>query len=221
MKTALKHSLKLACLALALCGAQGAARAQKITVTGAQQPSQAAPEVRAQLQMATLDRLGDRAEKSVGVTVDENTIGLVTGMFRGSKDPEHVKVREALAGIRGVYVRVYEFANDGQWGEPDIADIRRQVGEPGWSRVVDIKSRKDGQKVEVYLRALPGQVGGLLVLATQPRELMVINMVGNVDLQKLASLQGRHGIPELDIFGEDDDDDDDRKPAAKPATKKP
>ncbi|MCA1615290.1 MAG: DUF4252 domain-containing protein [Acidobacteria bacterium] len=218
MKTALKHSLKLACLALALCGAQGAARAQKITVTGAQ-PSQAAPEARAQLQMATLDRLGDRAEKSVGVTVDENTIGLVTGMFRDSKDPEQVKVREALAGIRGVYVRIYEFADDGQWGEPDIADIRRQVGEPGWSRVVDIKSRKDGQKVEVYLRALPGQVGGLLVLATQPRELMVINMVGNVDLQKLASLQGRHGIPELDIFGGGDDDD--RKPAAKAATKKP
>lgn len=213
MKAVLKHSLKLACLALALCGAQTAARAQ--------QP-QAADVARVQLQMAALDRLAGRAEKAIDVTVDENTLGMVTGLFRNSKDPEKVKVREALAGLKGVYVRVYEFANDGQWGEPDIADIRRQVGEPGWSRVVNITSRKDGQKVEVYLRALPGQVGGLLVLATQPRELMVINMVGNVDLEKLASLQGQIGIPELDIFGKGDDGDDkDSKPAAKPATKKP
>ena len=215
MKAALKHSLKLACLALALCGAQTAARAQ--------QPADVA---RVQLQMAALDRLAGRAEKAIDVTVDENTLGMVTGLFKNSKDPEKVKVREALAGLKGVYVRVYEFANEGQWGEPDIADIRRQVGEPGWSRVVNVTSRKDGQKVEVFLRALPGQIGGLLVLATQPKELMVINMVGNVDLEKLSSLQGQIGIPELDIFGkggdDDDDDDKDSKPAAaKPATKKP
>ena len=210
MTTALKHSLKLACLALALCGAQTAARAQ--------QPPDVA---RVRLQMEALDRLAGRAEKAIDVTVDESLLGLVTGMFKKSTDPDKVKVREALAGLKGVYVRVYEFANDGQWGEPDIADIRRQVGEPGWSRVVNIASRKDGQKVEVYLRALPGQVGGLLVLATQPRELMVINMVGNVDLEKLASLQGQIGIPELDIFGKGDDDDKDSKPAAKPAAKKP
>ncbi len=213
MHTAFKYSLKLACLALVLCGAQGAARAQ--------QP-QSADVTRVKLQMEALDRLAARAEKAVDVTVDENLLGLVTGMFRNSKDPDKVKVRDALAGIRGVYVRVYEFANDGQWGEPDIADIRRQVGEPGWSRVVNIYSKKDGQKVEVFLRALPGQVGGLLVLASQPKELMVINMVGNVDLEKLASLQGQIGIPELDIFGGGGDDDDkDSKPAAKPATKKP
>lgn len=213
MKTALKHSLKLACLALALCGA---ARAQQ------QQPADV---TRVKLQMEALDRLAARADKAVDVTVDESLLGLVSGMFRDSKDPDKVKVREALAGIRGVYVRVYEFAADGQWGETDIADIRRQVGEPGWSRVVNISSRKDGQKVEVFLRALPGQVGGLLVLASQPRELMVINMVGNVDLHKLASLQGQIGIPELDIYGGDRDDDDDEKDskpaAAKPATRKP
>lgn len=215
MKTALKHSLKLACLALALCGA---ARAQ-------QPPPQSADVTRVKLQMEALDRLAGRADKAVDVTVDESLLGLVSGMFRDSKDPDKVKVREALAGIRGVYVRVYEFAGDGQWGETDIADIRRQVGEPGWSRVVNIFSRKDGQKVEVFLRALPGQVGGLLVLASQPRELMVINMVGNVDLQKLASLQGQIGIPEIDIYGGDRDDDDEKvsKPAAaaKPATRKP
>ena len=212
MKTALNKSLKLAGLALVLLCAH--------TAASAQQPADVA---RVKLQMEALDRLAGRAEKAVDVTVDENLLGLVTGMFKDSKDPDKVKVREALAGIKGVYVRVYEFAGDGQWGEPDIADIRRQVGEPGWSRVVNIASRKDGQKVEVYLRALPGQIGGLLVLATQPRELMVINMVGNVDLEKLASLQGNFGIPEVDIFGGDDDDDDrkDSKPAAKPATKKP
>lgn len=218
MKTARKNSLKLAGLALALLScAHASASAQQQP-----QPSDAAS---VKSQMEALDRLAGRAEKAIDVTVDENLLGVVAGMFKNSKDPEKLKVHDALAGIKGIYVRVFEFADDGQWTEPDIASIRRQVGEPGWSRVVNISSRKDGQKVEVYLRALPGQVGGLLVLATQAKQLMIINMVGNVDLQKLASLQGQVGIPELDIFGGDTDDDDDdkkdSKPAAKPAIKKP
>jgi Domain of unknown function (DUF4252) len=216
MKTVLRHSLRLALAALAVACAAGAA--------GAQQPAPSADVARVKLQMEALDRLAARAEKSVDVTVDENLLGLVVGMFSNSKDPKAREIQAALAGLKGVYVRVYEFANDGQWGETDIADIRRQVGEPGWLRVVNVASRKDGQKVEVFLRAQTGKIGGLLVLATQPRELMVINMVGDVDVQKLASLQGQLGIPELDIFQtKEDEDERDSKPAAatKPAAKKP
>ena len=115
-------------------------------------------------------------------------------------------------------MRVYEFAAEGQWAESDIADIRRQVGEAGWSRIMSITHKADGRKVEVHLRAAAGKIGGMVVLSTEPKQLVVVNMVGDVDVQKLASLQGQFGIPEIDVRG---DDDDERKPDAKPATKKP
>ena len=214
MNTARK-TLGLVCLALAVSCAGGAAHAQQ------QQPL-AAAQARARLQLAALDRLAARAEKAVDVSVDEGVLGLVKGVFANPKDAKAREVGEAIRGLQGVYVRVYEFAAEGQWNEADIADIRRQVGESGWSRVVNVTSRKDGRKIEVHLRADAGKIGGLVVLATEPKQLVVVNMVGDVDVQKLASLQGQFGIPDIDFRGDGDDDDDEApKRDAKPATKKP
>jgi len=216
MKTALKNFARVACLALALGGAREAA----VSAQQSQPPSAAQSRVR--VQMKTLDSLADRAETAVDVTADENLLGVVKAMFAGSKDPEAAKVREALAGLEGIYVRVFGFAEAGQWAEADIADIRRQTDEAGWSRIVNVRNKKDGRKVEVFLRALSGKIGGLLVLATEPKQLVIVNMVGDVDVQKLTSLQGQFGIPDIDIKGDRDDDDDKAtKRETKPAAKKP
>ena len=43
------------------------------------------------------------------------------------------------------------------------------------------------------------QIGGLAVLHTDQQELTVVNIVGPVDLQKLARLEGHLGIPDLEI----------------------
>ena len=207
MKTALRKTFVLGCLALALCGA----------AAHAQQPSEA--KARARVQLEALERLAARAERAVDVSVDEGVLSLAIGFFDKPNDPKAVEVAKAIKGLKAVYVRVYEFASEGQWAESDIADIRRQVGEPGWSRVVNVWHKGEGRKVEVHLRAAAGKVGGLVVLATEPKQLVVVNMVGDVDVQKLASLRGQFGIPEIDFRG--DDNEDDRKAETKPATKRP
>ena len=208
MRTALRKTFVLGCLALAATCAH--------TTAYGQQPSEA--QARARVQLEALERLAARAEKSVDVSVDEGVLSLAKSFFAKPKDEKAREVAEAIKGLEGVYVRVYEFAGEGQWAESDIADIRRQVAEPGWSRIMSITHKADGRKVEVHLRAAAGKIGGLVVLATEPKQLVVVNMVGDVDVQKLASLQGQFGIPEIDLRG---DDEDERKPAAKPATKKP
>ena len=43
------------------------------------------------------------------------------------------------------------------------------------------------------------QVSGLAVLATDPKELTVVNIVGPIDLEKLTQLEGQFGIPDLDL----------------------
>ena len=42
-------------------------------------------------------------------------------------------------------------------------------------------------------------ISGLAVLATQPKELTVVNIIGPVDLSKLSELEGQFGVPELGI----------------------
>jgi hypothetical protein len=214
MKTALKQSLKLACLAAAVALAlAGAARAQQPASRGAER-----------VQMEQLDRLSAKAEKFIDVSIDENLLRLPLGLIANSKEPDAKEVAEIVAGLKGIYVRVFEFASAGQYADADYSTLREQVRGAGWSRVVNVMNKRDEQHVEVFLQSGPGSVGGLVVIATQPKELTVINIVGKIDVAKLSKLEGKLGIPSIaDIsLGKDAAaDDDDHKPAAKPATKKP
>ena len=81
---------------------------------------------------------------------------------------------------------------------PRTSSRSHQLRGPGWSRLVNVTSRKDGN-FEVYLLLNGEQIGGLAVLSAEDRELTVVNIVGPVDLDKLAKLEGQLGIPELGI----------------------
>jgi hypothetical protein len=216
MKTVITHSLKLACLAALLACAVGTASAQQSLT----QPI-------SKLQIENLDALASRAEQVVDVTIDEGMLKLIPLIIRktGKTSADAQKIARIAAGFRGVYVRSFQFAGDGQWAESDIAGIRAQLKQPGWSRIVSVKSRKDGQNVEVYVMTDPANLGGLAILATQPNELTVVNIVGKINLEDILALEGNLGIPDLDIqIGGGDTDRDDKKPEPKraaPATKRP
>src|SRR6185437_15718487 len=100
--------------------------------------------------------------------------------------------------VKGIYVKSFEFDNTGEYTAADVESIRAQLRGPGWSRLVNVASRKDGN-LEVYLLMNGEQIGGLAVLHTDEKELTVVNIVGPVDLDKLAKLEGQFGIPELGI----------------------
>jgi hypothetical protein len=216
MKTVITHTLKLVCVAALVACAQGAASAQQALV----QPA-------SRLQIENLDALAPKANRVVDVTLDENLLKIIPAIILKSdkNDVEAKKIAAIAAGFKGVYVRSFEFDGEGQWNEADIAGIRAQLRQPGWSRIVSVRSRKDGQNVEVYLMTDPSSFGGLAVLATQPNELTVVNIVGKINLEDLLALEGHLGIPDLDIqIGGGDTDRDDKKTETKrspPATKKP
>lgn len=217
MKTVVRQSLKLACLAALLVCAQVAAQAQQ----------QAFAQPLSKLQIENLDALASRADHVVDVTIDENLLKLIPAIIlkTDKNDAEARNIARIAAGFKGVYVRSFNFAGEGEWSESDIAGIRAQLKQPGWSKIVSVRSRKDGQNVEVYLMTDPANLGGLAVIATQPNELTVVNIVGKVNLEDILALEGHLGIPDLDIqIGGGDTDRDDKKSETKrsqPATKKP
>ncbi len=150
-----------------------------------------------QLKLSSLDHLAAKASNSVDVNIDGRLVRLAIGVF-DDKDEDERKVKQLLAGVKGVYVRNFEFENDGQYTAADLEAIRTQLRGPGWTRMVDVKSKKDGA-LEVYVLLNGEQVAGLTVLSSQTRELTIVNIVGPVDLDKLAELEGHLGIPELGI----------------------
>lgn len=149
------------------------------------------------LQLSSLDHLAAKASQSVDVNIDEKLIRIALKVF-SDQDPEEREVKKVVAGIKGIYVKSFEFENEGQYTAADMQAIRTQLQGPGWTRLVNVMSKKEGN-LEVYLLMNGETVGGLTVLSSDVRQLVVVNIVGPVDLEKLAKLEGQFGIPELDI----------------------
>ena len=161
------------------------------------------------IQMGGLDHLTAKASQTVDVNIDERLMRLAAKVF-SDKDEDERQVKKLVEGLKGVYVKSFQFETDGQYVAADVETIRTQLRGPGWTRLVNVTSKKEGM-LEVYLLFNGDQVGGLAVLHTDDRELTVVNIVGPVDLDKLAKLEGQLGIPELGIESPKKSKNDDEK----------
>jgi Domain of unknown function (DUF4252) len=182
MKILLTKFLRLLCPALliAVCTAT-AAKAQD-----------------AKLQISNLDRLESRAAQVIDVSIDERLLRIAL-KFLNPNDPDQAKIRELVAGLKGVYVKSYDFDKPDEYSASDVAPISAQLKAPGWARMVGIRSTRDKQNLEVYTMLVGDKIGGMAVIAAEPTQLTVINIVGPIDLEKLSALEGNFGIPELHI----------------------
>jgi hypothetical protein len=149
------------------------------------------------IQTSQLDALAAKASQTVDVNIDESLMALTT-KFLSNKDEDEKKVKELVSGLKGVYVKSFEFEAEGQYTDADLESVRSQLRNPAWSRIISAKSKKDGT-IEVYLMHAGGQISGLALLAAELKQITVINIVGPVNLEKLTDLQGQFGIPELGL----------------------
>jgi hypothetical protein len=148
---------------------------------------------------ANLDKLAAKADETVDVTLDGSLLKLA-GKFLSGKSDDEVTTRKILSGLESITVRSYEFSGEGQYDRADLDAVRAQVKVPQWSRIVGVKSKKDGETVDVYFKdGGNGNLGGILVLCASPTELTIVNVAGTIDPSQLASLGGQFGIPKLDI----------------------
>jgi hypothetical protein len=152
----------------------------------------------ARLQMDHLDRLFPRAVETIDVTVDSGLLRLASKFLQDGK-ADQAAVKEILAMIKGVYVKGVEFENTGEFTEQDVTALRQQLQTPGWSRIVGVRSKRDGENVEVFMMHNGDVIHGIGVLINDPRKLMVVNVVGPLDPEKISQLVGRFGIPHIDL----------------------
>jgi hypothetical protein len=149
------------------------------------------------LDLKHLDRLAAKASDTADVTLDGSLLKMAA-RFLSADDPDQVKIRKLVGGLKGIYVKTFEFENPGEYTESDVTSIRKQLQSPGWSRIVGITSKKDGENAEIYLKT-GGSDGGLAILCANPKELTVVNIVGKIDLDELSELGGNLGVPKIDI----------------------
>ena len=144
------------------------------------------------------DKLAARASDSVDVDLDGSLLRLAA-KFLSSDDPDQAKVKKMVEGLKGIYVKTFEFKNPGEYSPADVDAFRAQLRSPDWQRIVGVHSKEDGEDVDVYIKPEAKGIGGLAIIAAEPKELTLVNIVGPIDLDSLSELGGHFNIPELEI----------------------
>ena len=151
----------------------------------------------AKIEMTHLDRFADRADKVINVTVNRQLLQLAAS-FLSDKKPDEAKIKEMILGLKGVFVKRFEFEKEGEYTMTDVDSIRTQLNAPGWSHVADVRSKREGN-YDVVIMSEGSVIKGLAVLAAEPKAFTVVNIVGPIDLAKLSELEGKFGIPHFGL----------------------
>lgn len=150
------------------------------------------------LKLPDFSALAQKASEDVDISLDTGLLGLAARFMDGDNADERA-VKDLLTNLKGIYVRSFEFDSAGQYDRADLDAIRRQFSDPGWNRLVGVRSRREKTDVDVYVWMDGKRPGGIAVLASEPRQLTIVNLIGAIDLDLLRRLDGELGIPKLDL----------------------
>ena len=143
-----------------------------------------------------LDSVAAKASEHVDVSLNASTLQFAA-KFLDASDPDEAKVKKLIAGLEGIYVRHFSFKSAGAWSQADLEPIRAQLRGPEWSRIVGVVSSEDGENAEIWLRTSGNKSIGVAIIATEPKEMTVVNIAGTIDLESLSELGGHFGVPKV------------------------
>jgi len=166
----------------------------------------------ARLRLDHLDGLEAHARDVVEVNIDGKLLDLAKRVTLKVNDENAKKVGAAISGLKGIYVRVYRFAQDNEYSVADVDAIRSQLNSPGWEKLADVRSKKNNQKIDVYTMFTGDLMSGVAVVISDSKSIAVVNMIGPIDLEMLAELGGKLSIPDMDIDIDVEHKSKDQKP---------
>ena len=156
----------------------------------------------ARLNFDNLAGLEAKARDVVEVNIDGRLLDLAKRVTAKVNDPDAQRVSDAISGLKGVYVRVYNFERDNEYNVADVDEIRAQLNAPGWERLANVRSKRNNQKVDVFTMFTGNILSGVAVVISDAKSVALVNVIGPVDIETLVELSGKMNIPKIDIEGE-------------------
>jgi hypothetical protein len=156
------------------------------------------------LQLDHLNRLASRAAEAVEVNLDQTALRALAKLA-SLGEHDQTRLNDAASRLKGVYVRSYEFEQEGEYSPDDVETVRAQLRAPGWARIIQISGQvggRNGSADEVYLKQGSGEVDAYAVISTAPKNICVINVVGPLKFDELGLLDRELGISHCGWRGE-------------------
>lgn len=153
----------------------------------------------ARLRFEKLNLLENKAEEVVEVNIDGKLLELAKRVMVKVDDPNSKKIGQAISGLKGIYVRVYNFEKENEYNVADVDEIRSQLNSPGWAKLVNVRSKKDNQKIDVFTMFTGDVMSGLAVVVSESKSIAVVNVIGPIDIDLLVEMSGKMNIPKIEI----------------------
>ena len=147
---------------------------------------------------ASFDKLAAKANNVVDIKLDANMLRMGFKPHSGKESHSAVEVNNE-GKLKGGFVRSYEFEQEGEYSQADVEAVRSQLRGPGWSCVVNVRSKKNRENTQVCFYTENGKPAGMAIVATEPKELTIVTIAGAIDPEHLGALEGQFGIPKLDL----------------------
>lgn len=154
-----------------------------------------------ELKVPDFSHLRAKAYETVDVDVGGFLLALARAVTKNEREQDpNLRI---LDDIKSVKVRSYKFDSDDAYSKADVDSVRNQLRSPEWNSMVKIHKRDAQEDVDVFVCMDEEKACGLAVIATQPREFTVVSIVGNIDIDRLADLEGQFHIPKVSHDRED------------------
>lgn len=162
-------------------------------------PALAAAADPGRLLLPDFSALSKKATQSVDISLDPSLLRMASGVINSNDNGNDAAVNGLIRGIRGIYVRSYTFDKPGEYSKADVKAVQAQLLAPGWQPIVSTHDLKQGGNVDIYVLRRGNHTDGIAIIAADPRQFTIVNIVGSVDLAKLAQLQGQFGVPRVGL----------------------
>jgi hypothetical protein len=156
-----------------------------------------------QLRLPSFSSLREAATESVNIDLGSLPLRL-TAWLMSDDDPDSAEVKKTIKGLKSVQIRSYTFSSDFTYPQADLDQVRAQLSGPGWNPLVQLRKHADQdgtgkETVDIYVAMEDRKVKGLVIIDCEPREFTIVNIVGTVDLEHLASLRKTFVHPEKGV----------------------
>jgi hypothetical protein len=138
-----------------------------------------------QLDFKVLDKIGEKATSRTEIGMNGADLKAAAGLLN-NKSSEEANALKGIEGLNGYFLRAFEFKKGGFKVE-DLKPLLDQLKAPDWVRYLRVQ--EDKELVEMWFHNSNGKPDGMLMIAAEEQELVVMNAMGVTDMSALEKLK--------------------------------
>ena len=155
----------------------------------------------AKLELSQLDKLAAKASNVTNVTLDGSLLKMAGQQMEEkaakSKSEKKASAANLVNRLKGIYVKSFEFDQPGEYSKADLESVMNQLESGGWKSMVHVEEKKTGETTGIYVMQEGGETVGMAIVAAEPKELTVVNLVGPIDFSELGGLGSLGALGQL------------------------